>query len=277
MIAAIPFFELRVMHLDIFGYDLPIDPWGTLVIVSFVVGMEVARSRGIKQGLDVKDIVDGSLFIVLMGFVIGHFFTVIAYHPERLIDEPVMSLLRIWDGFSSMGGFIGAIVGSVLFFKVIRKRSYFQHADAIAYGFPFGFFFGRLACGVVHDHIGRLTDSPFGMRFPAGHFAEGVRFEMGLAEAAYVACIALLFWFLGRVPRKPGFFLGLLPVVYSPVRIWLDSMRNTDLKYQDVRYWGFTPAQYGAVVLLFLGLGVLYATQRKVPEQENLVEPTRGV
>lgn len=250
------------MHLDIFGFDLPIDPWATLVCVAFVVGLEVARARAIKAGLDIKDIVDGSVFIVLMGFFIGHVVTVVAYHPERLQAEPIMSILRVWEGFSSIGGLLGAVIGSILFFRVFRKRPYFEHADAIAYGFPFGFFFGRLACGVVHDHIGALTTSPFGMQFPDNHFAAGVRHELGLYEAAYVAAIALVFWWLGRRKRHPGYFLGMFAVLYSPGRFALDFLRNSDLKYQDVRYGGLTPAQYGTIILFVSGIMVLVATKR---------------
>ena len=52
LLAAIPFFELRVWNVAIPGLGtLPVDPWATLVCIGFVVGLEIARNRAIKLGM----------------------------------------------------------------------------------------------------------------------------------------------------------------------------------------------------------------------------------
>lgn len=276
MIAAIPFFELQVYNLVIPGVGtLPIDPWATLVCLGFVVGLEIARWRGMKLGLDVRDVVDGAVFIVGMGFVVAHLYTVVFYFPERLwtsaplwgLMDPsgngIWALLRVWEGFASTGGFIGAVLGAWLFYKVIRPRAALRHADVIAFGFPFGWFFGRLGCGVVHDHIGALTTFPLGMAFPPGHYAAGIRHELGLYEAALMIPVMALFLWLGRQDRVPGFFLSLFVVLYAPIRFGLDFLRNTDLSYQDARYAGLTPAQYGMIVMFAAGCWLLWSLGRQ--------------
>lgn len=261
--AAIPYFSLGVYNLEVPGLGtLPIDPWFTLVCIGFVVGLEVARHRAIKLGLDVRDIVDGAVFTVLMGFFVGHVVTVVAYHPERLAEDGIMSILRVWEGFSSMGGFLGAVLGSVLFYGVLRKRDWWRHADTIMYGFPFGWFFGRVGCSTVHDHVGRETDFFLGMYFPEGtlRLASGeiapasVRHELGLYEAIYTLIIAGTFWALGRRDRPPGYFLALWCLMYAPARFGLDFLRNTDLSYQDARYLGLTPGHYASIFMFLLGL-----------------------
>ncbi len=269
MFAAIPFLSLPAYDIPVPGIGvLPLDPWALLVCTGFVVGLEIARARAIRLGLDVRDIVDGAVFIVLMGFLWGHIITVVAYYPERLKTDGIWSLLRVWEGFSSFGGFLGAVIGWALFYGVIRRRPALRMADVIVYGFPFGWFFGRLGCGVVHDHIGRLTTSPIGMDFDHGipmfhgtgdpySAASGIRFELGLTEAAYMVGVAALWLYLGRKDRVPGFYLGLFAVVYAPVRFCMDFLRNNDLGHQDVRYYGLTPAQYGSIIMLTLGLAVL--------------------
>jgi phosphatidylglycerol:prolipoprotein diacylglycerol transferase len=263
MLAAIPYINLEVYNLPIPGLgNLPIDPWFTLVCIGFVVGLEVARHRGTKLGLDVRDIVDGAVFIVLMGFFIGHVFTVVLYHPERLSEDGIWSILRVWEGFSSMGGFVGAILGAILFYKVIRKRDGWRHADVITFGFPFGWVFGRLGCSVVHDHVGSLTKFPLGMYFPedslrlatGGYAPAGVRHELGLYEALYTVGICVLFYFLGRKDRPPRFFLAVFAMTYAPIRFLLDFLRNTDLYYQDARYFGLTPGHYSALAMFVAGL-----------------------
>lgn len=267
MLGAIPYFRLGVYHLPIPGLGtLPIDPWFTLVCIGFVVGLEVARHRAIKLGLDVRDIVDGAVFIVLMGFFVGHVFTVVAYFPERLADDGIWAILRVWEGFSSFGGFIGALTGALLFYLLIRKRDFLRHADTIAFGFPFGWFFGRLGCGVVHDHVGKITTSPLGMYFPRGSLRDAsgtvlpgaVRWELGLVEAAFTLVICVVFWVLGRKDRPGGFFLGLFAVLYAPVRFALDFLRNTDLYYQDARYFGLTPGHYASIAMFLGGLWLLW-------------------
>ncbi|MEZ4319194.1 MAG: prolipoprotein diacylglyceryl transferase [Myxococcota bacterium] len=292
MIAAIPYIEIplksvaewifQITGLWIATLDsIPLDPWALLVCTGFVVGLEVARARAIRLGLDVRDIVDGAVFIVLMGFAIAHVVTVVFYFPERLqipqctagdsaaCLEGVMSILRVWEGFSSTGGFIGAVIGAYVFYKMIRPRAALRHADVITYGFPFGWFFGRLGCSSVHDHVGSETTFPLAMDFDHGlkdfywyagdpaPWASGIRHELGIYEAAYMVLVCILFYALGRRDRPPGFFLAWFAIAYAPVRFVLDFLRNNDLSHQDARYLNLTPAQYGMVIMFFAGIYML--------------------
>ena len=53
-------------------------------------------------------------------------------------------------------------------------------------------------------------------------------------------------------------FVGLLALSYAPVRFLLDFLR-----WDDARYFGFTPGQYGSVLLAGIGFLVLrWAKQR---------------
>ncbi len=268
MLAALRFFQLSVYNLEIPGVGtLPIDPWATLVCIGFVVGLELARARAIRLGLDVRDIVDGAVFIVLSGFFVAHIFTVLFYFPERMqvggefnLVAAVGAILRVWQGFASTGGFVGAVLGAIVFYGWIRPRDAWRHADVITYGFPFGWFLGRMGCGVVHDHIGAQTTWPIGMDFGV----DGVRHELGLYEAALMLPLCALFWWLGRKDQASGTFLALFGMAYAPIRFGLDFLRNTDLEHQDARYLGLTPAQFG-MVIMFGAAAVLWIRVRKAP------------
>ncbi len=269
----IPYFQIPVYKLG----PIPLDPWGTLVCIGFVVGLEMARARGIKTGLQVPDVVDGIVAIVLSGFIMGHLIHVVAYNPEQLqtpsdfdmwgyfsfsLPAGVKALISIWAGFSSMGGFLGALLGAVVFFRFIRKRPFLPHADAVMYGFPFGWFFGRTGCFFAHDHVGIPTDFFLGVQFPGG-----TRFDLGLLEALWTAGIAVAFYVAGRTPRRPGFFLALWCAMYAPVRFGMDFLRNTDLGSADVRWFGLTPAQYGC--LLMAGAGVALLVRLRQPIESD--------
>lgn len=284
LFAAIPYVGLTVYNVPVPGFGaLPLDPWGILVCVGFVVGLEVARWRGIRLGLDVRDVVDGAVFIVLSGFVWAHIVTVLFYFPERLRTDGVMAILRVWEGFSSTGGFLGAVVGAWLFYKVIRKRPALRHADVITFGFPFGWFFGRLGCASVHDHVGSLTTFPLAMDFDHGigpwaagsPFVHGIRHELGMYEAALLVPLMVAFWWFGRVDRVPGFFLGLFAICYAPVRFLLEFLRNADLEHQDARYLGLTPAQYGMILMFAVAVAFFVRLDHKGWAARAAAEPAR--
>jgi phosphatidylglycerol:prolipoprotein diacylglycerol transferase len=147
-----------------------------------------------------------------------------------------------------------------------RKKPFLPHADAIMFGFPFGWMFGRTGCFLAHDHIGRRTDFPLAVNYPPGFFFRGdpggPRFDLGLNEVVWTALIAVVFWVLGRRARPPGFFVMLWCLLYAPARFVFDFLRNTDLANADVRWGGLTPAQWGCFVMFGIGLALLPRMRR---------------
>lgn len=250
MFALIPYFQIP--HYEPFE-GLVLDSWAVLVAIAFIVGMEVARARGIRLGLEVRDIVDGTVVTVGMGFLVGHLVHVLAYNPDTYREEGILSLLKFWGGFSSTGGLIGAVIGCVLFYTVIRKRPFWIHADTITFGFPFGFFFGRMGCFTAHDHIGKPSNFFLAVDFPD----MGPRHDLGLEEGLWVLGIAAIFYALRNRPFRPGFHVGLFAVLYAPVRFGLDFLRNTDLEGADIRYAGLTFAQWSCIAFALAGAAVL--------------------
>ncbi len=407
---------------------IPIDPWATLACLSFIVGLEVARARGLRLGLQVRDIVDGAVFTVAMGLVVGHWVHVAAYNPQlmhgelvdgsevqvvagatelrwqsafsrddtsleihrvernvvqvlelgalesgtvgftwdgldnlgnwapegtylyridavgyvsapfehdegdeeelsfeapsaavtasaslvRVLhqtvrthdlgaleegeatwvwnglddqgkpvragtydyeikgfrwDSAVKELARVWGGFSSNGGFLGAVLGIIFFYRVWRKREFWPHADTIMFGFPFAWVIARLGCFMVHDHIGRpLAEVPW-LAFSAVDFPPpmGPRLELGLLEALWTLGICVIYMVLNRRSRPAGFYTAVWCMTYAPIRFGSDFLRNTDLQNSDVRWAGLTPAQYGSICMFLAGLGVIAYLRKKKP------------
>lgn len=260
-VALIPYFQLPVWELG----PVVLDPWAIMVCVGFVLGLEIARARGIRLGLDVRDVVDGSVFTVGMGFLVGHIVHVAAYNPHLIEERGWVELIRVWGGFSSTGGLLGAVIGSSLFYGLIRKRPFWIHADAIMFGFPFAWIFGRLGCFFAHDHIGAPSDFFLAVDFPGGP-----RHDLGLYEALFTVLIAGAFFALRNRPFRPGFFVALFAVLYAPVRFLLDFLRNTDLENADVRWSGLTPAQWGMIGFFAAALTLLL---KRTGPGEDRVDP----
>lgn len=99
------------------------------------------------------------------------------------------------------------------------------------------------------------------------------RFDLGLMDALLAFCVFLLLSFLARKPLPAGTLLAVVPLTYMPVRLFLDTLRNTDLAQQDTRYAGFTPAQYGAVIMIFAGIWVLVQSRKHPVWPEEGTKP----
>jgi phosphatidylglycerol:prolipoprotein diacylglycerol transferase len=246
----IPYFEQPRLPLGLFT----IHAFGVLVAVAMLVGMRMVRRRAQSDGLDPLLADRLVTWILLGGFAGAHLVDRLIYFPAETLAEPVR-LLKFWEGLSSFGGFLGAIVGAILFFRRNSKEPRWKYLDAVAYGFPFGWIFGRLGCFLAFDHPGAPTHAFFGQMYRDGV----VRHNLGLEEAAYTVLIAALFYVLGRRPnRPPGFYVGLLAIVYAPVRFLFDFLRIV-----DVRYGGLTPGQWGAIAVVGLGVFIMVRAQKK--------------
>lgn len=248
----IPYFATPRVSLGPFQ----LDSWTFLVIAGIYVGMEVARARAIREGLSVKVTVDTTLGMVAISFVFAHFLHVLGYHFDEFQERPIY-LLEVWNGFSSMGGFIGAAIAIPLLLR-LRRAPGWAYADCLAIGFMAGWTLGRLGCFTAHDHRGARTEFFLGVDFPTGG-----RHDLGLYEAVLAAAIFLAFLALDRRPRFHGFFVGWMMILYAPVRFGLDFLRATDLPNADTRYLGLTPAQYGCFALAAGGIALLVHRSRR--------------
>jgi phosphatidylglycerol:prolipoprotein diacylglycerol transferase len=246
----IPYINQPTLHVG----PITIHAFGVLVAVAMIVGLRFVRRRAAAVGLD-PFLADRLVTWVLVGGFIGaHLIDRFVYYFHETLADPV-SILRFWEGLSSFGGFLGAIAGALLFFRKNPALSRWGYLDCVAYGFPFGWIFGRLGCTLAFDHPGSRTGFFLGEMYTDGV----VRHNLGLYEALYTVLIAALFHHLGRQGRRPpGFFVAVLAIVYAPVRFLFDFLRKN-----DIRYGGLTPGQWGALAVIVVGVLLLRMSMRK--------------
>ncbi len=267
----IPYFTIP--PLELFG-PLAIQPWGVLVALGFILGTLVCRKYAAPRGMDPDNYADITVWIALGGLVFGHLGHALFYQPEHYFSNPI-EFLKVWDGLSSFGGYIGCTFVAIWFFKS-RKLDVLKFGDIMMLGLAFGIFIGRLGCFVVHDHIGlEVRDAPeivqtlFGwlaIEFPAGTAEAGrasLRFDGGLMESLNGLMTFTILAVLARKPRPAGFLLGVAPIVYGINRFFNDFVRHSDLKSAD-NHWGpFTPAQWFSCVLVIVGVTLLIKVWNK--------------
>jgi phosphatidylglycerol:prolipoprotein diacylglycerol transferase len=252
--------ELTLIRAHAFGQfpsiPISIKPFGALVATGVLLASQLTLRRARRVGLDERVMSSFIAWVVGIGFIGGHVFDELFYYPERLVHDP-WSLLRMWDGLSSFGGFLGAVIG-MLIWRQRHRVPVLPYADNVMAMLPVGWAFGRTGCATAHDHPGLLSDSWLAVAYPGG-----ARFDLGLLEMLLTLPIMVAFLWLARKPRPWGFFSALLCVCYAPLRFALDFLRETDAVPGDIhgaidpRYFFLTPAQWECFALLAFGLILL--------------------
>jgi phosphatidylglycerol:prolipoprotein diacylglycerol transferase len=239
--------SLYVPPYKLFGV-IPIQPFGVLVALALVVGYSLGRRRARLTGLDPQICADGQFWIVVTGFAVAHWVSLIFYFPDKVLRAP-WKLLFFWEGISSFGGIIGGIIGATVFFRR-RRVSIIRYVDAITFGFVPAWIIGRMGCTVVFDHPGPPTDFFLGMMH---HHDRIVRHNLGMYEMLVAAALTVVLYSLKNLRPFDGFHPALMLILYSPARFLLDFLRETRGHGGDVRYFGLTPGQYFAAGLLLVG------------------------
>ncbi len=263
----IPWFKLEAFEFQLpWVGEVALQPFGLLAAAGILFGAHIAERRARACGIPEGAVADLLLHCVPAGLVSAYLLNVVFYDPELLreaLSHPSV-LLHRYLGLSSYGGFLGGIAGALVWQRR-RRMSLLLAGDAVAYAFPAGWLFGRTGCFVVHDHPGVVTD--FFLAVDDYWLHGKPRHDLGLYEALWALAAFILFAALGKRPRPQGFFLAALPLCYAPVRFLLDFLREGPDAGGDVRYLWLTPAQYGSVLLLGVGLALAYRVCRRAAER----------
>jgi phosphatidylglycerol:prolipoprotein diacylglycerol transferase len=258
---------------------LSIKPFGTLVVIGIYVGAHLAARQARRMKLDQDRLSSFITWGIFAGFIGGHVLDTIFYYPRQVLSDP-LSLLRLWDGLSSFGGFTGGLIG-VLLWRWRKGQRILPYADAVLSSFPAAWMFGRAGCSVAHDHPGIPSDLWLAVRYPGGG-----RLDLGFLEFCYTILIVIAFALLRRTPRPTGFYIAAVCIAYAPVRFLLDFLRvrtGAGLAFGaiDPRYAGLTPAQWACFGLLGFGVYMFFRVLRQgevfQAPSEAVAAPEQGV
>ncbi len=268
---------------------LTLHPFGLLVATGVIIGTWLATRRAKQRSLDLEKLNSFITWMLVAGFLGGHMLDQIFYHPAEVMKRP-WSLFMLWEGLSSFGGFVGGLIGVVLwkYFEAIpllrtplftiskfKRREtpmpIIPFCDLILSVFPVAWIFGRSGCSVVHDHPGMRTPPgtllavqyPFenpsltvdkaSFQLVHGNFP---RFDLGLLEMMFTVILAAIFALTWRRKLTTGSYIAAVALAYAPVRFAMDFLRiKSDIQSSaDPRYGNFTPAQWACIGLFVLGL-----------------------
>jgi phosphatidylglycerol:prolipoprotein diacylglycerol transferase len=266
---------------------LTLHPFGLLVATGVIIGTWLATRRARQRRLDLDKLNSFITWMLVAGFLGGHMLDQIFYHFAEFLKRP-WSLFFLWEGLSSFGGFIGALIGVLLwkYFEAVplvrtpvftipkfRRREVpmpiIPFCDLILSVFPVAWVFGRSGCSVVHDHQGIKApiDMPLAVAFgnpdPARtihlgsielRYGNSPHFDLGLLEMMFTVVLATMLALTWRKKLTTGSYIAAVAMSYAPVRFAMDFLRIRDLENADPRYGHLTPAQWACCALFVLGL-----------------------
>ena len=269
-----------------------VQPWGIFIAVGFLVGDALWMRRAKLLGYDLSEFRAFVLWQIAMGFFVGHVLDEIFYHPEQIALRP-LSPLFVWEGQSSLGGFVGSLVGGLSWkYLEVRKRGLLRwvglratpmallpFADVGAATFPVAFAFGRAGCAIVHDHPGALASPgallavawPLNPEDGVHHilgplhvvYGSSCRYDLGLLECLFTIVLAAAMAATWKRRLPVGTYLTVAALAYAPVRFAMDFLRATDgVPGGDLRHGALTFAQYACIAFFAYGCFQLRAILR---------------
>lgn len=266
---------------------LEIHAFGIAIAVGLLLGVSLAGVRGEKTlGVSQERVHNFGIYLIIVGWIFSHIFEVVTYQPEMILEDPLI-LVRVWGSISSVGGILGGVLAYLIWAYRNPDENHIGWGDLGAWTLPICFFFGRVGCWLAFDHPGKEAAEfglwnwvyektggavpeifPLAMESPE-RFDWGIRHNLGFYEALLWFGIMVLFFVLSRKPRRQGFYLWLLPLIYGPVRFFMDFLRahpedmvNAQMTFEqlgwggDARYLGLTPAQYTSLVFVVIGVAL---------------------
>ncbi len=242
----ISFFKFELIYLG----PITLYVWGVFVALGIVAGIIFAYFFSKKYLLSSEVILDMAIWMLFGAFIMARIFHILFYNPVYFVENPV-EIIKIWNGgASSLGGFVGAVVGLWLFSK--KRRFTFKellpYLDIGVLGLWLGWGVGRIGCFLIHDHPGTLTSFVLGVKYP-----DGVRFDLGLMESILSFVLFIVFYLLFKklIKIRFGLVAAYSTASYAIARFFLDFLRaKSDFPGGDVRYLTLTPAQWGMLAIL---------------------------
>jgi phosphatidylglycerol---prolipoprotein diacylglyceryl transferase len=259
--------------------DFPINTYGLLLAISFLVGMYVMAKQAARDGLNVNRVYDLGLW-VLGSALIGSKLLMVITEWENYRDniKGLFSLDFLRSAGVFYGGFLGALIASVIVMR-IYKLEWWRTADAFAPGIIIGQAIGRLGCFSAGCCWGKPTDGICGVHFSErGHELTSVPIKVSdLTDIAqrsfweqklgnlsaplhlhpvqlYEVGAAILIFILLLVMARKRKFHGQIVLAYAMlyafarfiIEFWRDDPRGGLL--------GLSTSQFIAVVLFFSSL-----------------------
>lgn len=269
VLAAIPYTTFPDIELG----PLTLRTFGLMVGAGVLLGAWIAgRYIEAHAGVAREETYRMATRLVVAG-IIGARLTYVASHWEDV--DSIVDVVAVWEGgLQFSGGFLGAIVFGIPFFRRWDRRTRWIALDGYAYGLSLGLALGRVGCYAVGEHFGRTTDFFLATRYDGGSVREDELGDLPLAvgttfhntslyEFGYLLALFVVLGLLVRRRPSPGLLIGVFCLWYGISRFASDSLR-----VNDERVAGMTGAQWMCLGLVVASAWILTKVRRSLAPTE---------
>lgn len=251
--------------------------YGLMYLGAAVAAFLLARRRAAENWRGFKpEQIEDIIFYGMLGVIIGgRIGSVVFYHFDEFLVDPLM-LFRVWEGGMSFhGGLLGVLV-AVGWYARKHGQAVFAIYDFVAPIVPIGLGLGRLGNFIGGELWGHKTDLPWGMIFPnalpggsrtvaeiqsllaQGQLLGEARHPSQLYQAFWegVILFAIVWWF-SRKPRPLMATSGVFLMVYGIGRIAVEFVREPDANIGYLAWSWLTMGQVLSTPMVLLGVALL--------------------
>lgn len=210
--------------------DMPVATYGVLLAAGFLSAIWMGVRLAERDGLDRKRAYDVALATIGASMV-GSKLLLLATEPQFLAADRLFSREFWSSGGVYFGGFLGAVLGSVLFARAY-DLPWFRLADAFAPAIALGQAIGRLGCLAAGCCWGASCALPWGVTYSdAAQAVTGVPANVPLHpvqlyEALLSVGILVALLALRKQRAATGFILPAYLMLYGAARFALEFFRD---------------------------------------------------
>ncbi len=272
--------------------SLQIHWYGITYLLGFLAAYLLMAYRCKQRDGWTSEMVSDLMFYGMLGVILGgRVGYVLFYHFSDFIADPAY-LFKIWEGGMSFhGGFLGVMIGMILYARKINKTP-FQVMDFLIPAVPTGLMFGRLGNYINGELWGRVSDGGYNwlMLFPQAQSADAqlmqadpslqtlaqtVATKVGemallprhpsqLYEAfAEGLLLFILIWWYSSKPRPRMAVTGLFVLGYGLARFIIEFYRQPDADQGFILFGWMTKGQILTAPMIVVGIVLIIIAYRR--------------
>ncbi|MBW6440619.1 prolipoprotein diacylglyceryl transferase [Patescibacteria group bacterium] len=235
----IPYFSYNSIT---FG-PITIQIWGLFVAVGVLLALYLSLKDAKKKNIN-QDYIWDIFVIMLIGMILGSKSADILFNYNTI--KGVEDIIYIYSsGFSFLGGVLLSYIFLYIYAKS-KKINIYKILDNLILGAIIALIITRIGCFLVYDHIGKITNLPWGRIYLDG----SIRHPVALYHLIGGIVIIVIICYLRKVNLKEGILTLLVILVYIVIRFFSDFVRCTDLYLCDSRYYNLTHSQWLLLLIL---------------------------
>jgi len=261
--------RLFEIHIPFVHWTLPINSYGTMMVIGFLIGVYLACRRAKRMGIDPNLMTDVGMIAIITGILGARVFFAIEFY-DQFLDHP-LDIIRIdQGGLVFYGGFLAAIL-CVSFYVWKKKQSIADILDISTPSLAVGLAFTRIGCFLNGCCWGKACSAalPWAVYYPPQSEVFRIQVEAGLLpkeavqsrpvhptqlyeSLAVFAMFFILTW-LFRYRKRKGDILAAFAVLYAIERFLVELLRADNALMAD----GLTVSQNISILAFVLGIAWL--------------------